>query len=208
MPKSKIVPDEWVSPNPRTVADALSDVHASYWICAGLGLDLFVGWETRSHHDADVAILRSDQSAFRSHLEGWDLCVAIGWQDGARVVVEWPPGELVPEAEGAVWCRPAKTGPWMFELLLNDGRDGWWHFKRNPGIQLPIDAIGAERDGIPFLNPEIILLHKATSVSYDTGDGQDFETVLPFMSENQKKWLARALATSHPNHPWLERLEA
>ena len=206
MEHPRIVEDKWLPPNAQSVARALSGAGAPYWICAGLGLDLFVGRETRPHHDADVAILRRDQSLFQGHLGGWDLSIAIGWQDGARMVVGWERGARVPDSEGAIWCRPVSSGPWMFELLLNEESDGWWLFKRNPQIRLPLDSIGSERDGIPFMNPEIILLHKATSVNYDVGDDQDFETVLPFMSVHQRGWLAESLAASHPKHPWLRNL--
>lgn len=206
MPNREIVPDEWFRPDPTKVAASLRGVEAPYWICAGLGLDLFVGRETRNHHDADVAILRTHQLAFREHLHDWDLRIAVGWQDGERVVIEWEPGSEVPESEGAIWCRPERAGPWMFELLINEARDGWWQFKRDPRIRLPLEAIGGERECIPFLNPEIILLHKATSNSYDAGDDRDFETVFGLLDDGKKRWLGEAIAPSHPQHPWLSRL--
>lgn len=207
MTASELATDEWVPPDARAVAEALSGAGAPYWICAGLGLDLFVGSETRAHHDSDVAILRRDQSAFRTHLRDWDLRIAIGWQNGRRIVTEWVHGQQVPSSEGPIWCRPDSSVPWMFELLLNESEDDSWCFKRNRAIRLPLEKIGGVRDGLPFLNPELILLHKATSANYDSGDDRDFQVILPLLDSGQREWLSSAIARSHPTHPWIEQLE-
>jgi hypothetical protein len=206
MSESHLVHDQWIKPDVRQVVATLEGSGAPYWVCAGLGLDLFVGREMRAHHDADVAVLRRDQLAFRDHLRDWDLQIAIGWQEDLRVVTEWRHGESVPDSEGAVWCRPSRSKPWMFELLLNENEEDWWCLKRNRSIRLPLDSIGGKRDGLPFLNPEIILLHKATSARYDAGDDRDFENTLPLLNETQRRWLARSIAVSHGQHPWLELL--
>lgn len=200
------VTDHWDRPDATKVARALAGAGAPFWICAGLAIDLFIGRETRTHHDADVAILRRDQVRFREHLHDWDIRIAVGWHGGEKMVDDWPPGEMVPVYEGALWCRRDRSAPWMFELLLNEAVGENWCFKRNPEIQLSLKAIGGEREGIPFLVPEIVLLHKATSEDYDEGDDQDFAVVVPFMGRGQRQWLRKALSISHPNHPWLPEL--
>jgi hypothetical protein len=39
----------------------------------GWALDLFLGRETRTHEDLDIASLRGDQLALHRHLHGWEL---------------------------------------------------------------------------------------------------------------------------------------
>lgn len=201
----QIVDNEWAEPDPRMVAKTLKGAKARWWLCGGIGLDLLVGRKTRDHHDVDVAILRDDQLKFRTHLDDWEICIATGWHDGKRVVVEWREG-ILPQEVGVVRCRRFKTDPWMFELMLNDSLDGYWLFKRNHNIRMPLKDIGTEIDGLPCVVPEVALLYKATSSTYGPVADLDFYNVVPMLSHDQKAWLRESISVSHPNHPWLSHL--
>lgn len=103
-----------------------------------------------------------------------------------------------------MWCRPLGQNKFVFELLLNKADEKTWYFKRDHSIRLALERFGLENEeGIPFVAPEVVLLHKATSVSFDQEDTRDFHAALPLMDESQREWLGNALARLQPDHVWL-----
>jgi hypothetical protein len=67
------------------------------------------------------------------------------------------------------------------------------------------DLISYTVEGIPFAQPEVVLLLKARTPR--AKDATDFATVLPHLNADQRRWLHDALTLVHPGHPWLEALE-
>lgn len=199
--------DRWEEPDTQSVQAALDPVGRPWWIAGGVALSLFLGRTLRPHHDVDVVILDRDATAFREALGAWDIRAGIGWQGAARaskrVLRPWPAGDPLPRDTSAFWCRPAVTDRWRFELLVNPASDERWLFKRDPTLTRPLSEIGATRNGTPYLLPEIVLLHKATSSPITAQDTADFATVAPAMTSSQRSWLAAAIARSSPSHPWL-----
>lgn len=61
-------------------------------------------------------------------------------------------------------------------------------------------------DGIPFVSPEVVLLHKATSNAFDEQDADDFRAALPKMDESQCLWLSESLSHFDDQHPWIQIL--
>ncbi|MDX1534072.1 MAG: hypothetical protein R3291_00440, partial [Thermoplasmata archaeon] len=57
----------------RWIADLMETFPHPWFIAGGWAIDLHVGRITRSHEDAEIAVLRRDQKALRDHLEGWTL---------------------------------------------------------------------------------------------------------------------------------------
>ncbi len=68
----------------------------------------------------------------------------------------------------------------------------------------PLEEILWTQDGIDYLRPEVQLLHKAPGLRPQ--DQEDFEACLPLLDEAGGAWLAHALQTAHPGHPWLGSL--
>lgn len=203
--------DLWEEPDIDQIAGALAPVGRAWWVAGGVALDLFIGHETRKHHDVDIAILEKDSDAFRQALSDWDVCHAAGWsgepQRSQRVLVPWPLGQERPQGAKAFWCRRQGRKRWSFELLLNQASENDWHFKRDPGISRPLAEICLfTMGGIPYLAPEIVLLHKATSNDFDSEDTRDFEVTLPFMEPHRKEWLKNALDRLRADHLWLAKL--
>ena len=203
--------DLWEEPDVDRVAEILAPAGKAWWVAGGVALDLFIGHETRKHHDVDIAILEKDAEAFRRALPDWDVCQAVGWsgepQKSKRVLVSWPPGQERPQGANAFWCRRRGQKKWSFELLLNQASEGRWHFKRDPGISRPLGEISlSTTEGIAYLVPEIVLLHKATSNDFDSEDTRDFDVTLPFMEPHRKEWLKNSLARLRPDHSWLAKL--
>src|SRR5687767_4836329 len=127
--------DPWT---PDEVADALQGIEAPWWIAGGWAIDLVLGRESRTHRDVDVWIGRDDQVAFRAALAPFDPHACD------------PPGALRPWAAHAdilgptvqdVWVRENPSGPWRFQLMLNDLSGDSWSFKRDPSIARPLSEV-------------------------------------------------------------------
>lgn len=75
-------------------------------------------------------------------------------------------------------------------------------------IRLPLADIGKRTvGGIPYLRPEIQLLHKATgSLGIREKDEADFHAVLPVLDADARQWLGEALRRVRADHPWLNSL--
>lgn len=202
--------DQWEKPDIDSVNTVLARIDKPWWIAGGIALSLFVGRQIRPHHDVDVVILDRDATVFRNALASWDVRAAIGWtgppRDSRRILRPWPADECRPRDTSAFWCRPTADDRWNFELLINPETDGRWEFKRDRALSRPLSEIGSIRDGIPFLMPELVLLHKATSSPVSEQDTADLSAVLSSMTSSQKLWLAQAIARFGPGHPWLARL--
>ena len=180
----------------------LAPVSAPWWIAGGRALDMFIGHETRTHADIDVAVLRRDQQAFRDALAKWDVQIA---HDGA--FIPWKRGETITNpAHHEIWAREKPEGPWRLELLFEESEGRRWAYRHNPSVGLNIADLG-RRDayGIQFVRPEVTLLYK--SKARRPVDETDFLYALPRLDVAQKGWLSGALYTTDPKHRWLERLK-
>ena len=179
------------------------DYPERWWIAGGWAIDLFLEEQTREHEDVDIAILRNDERAFRTHLQDWEL-----WPGLGNSKLEAKPitlDEELPANREVLWCRPSVTSEWAFEMLLNKTVGEEWVFKRDGSIRKPLQNLGAATsDGIPFLKPEIVLLFKAKN-NFDK-DRHDFKQVLPKLKTDAKTWLGDSLRIVHPGHPWLADL--
>jgi hypothetical protein len=191
----------WEPINPEGIAELLSDFARPWWICGGWALDLFLGRETRRHDDLDVALLRQDQLALYHHLRAWDIHYATT----THTLEPWDGRPLDPPIHG-IWARRGleASAPWTCEFLLNEERDGEWIFRRNEAIRRPLEEIGDERDGVPFLRPEVVLLYKSSERS--PKNDTDFAAALPRLPREARLWLRQALETQDARHPWLEAL--
>jgi hypothetical protein len=89
--------------------------------------------------------------------------------------------------------------------MIEESDDGDWVSRRDPGIRRPLASIGrTTSDGIRYLAPEIQLYYKAKDPR--PKDEADFTAVLPFLTQPQRQWLSRTLASAFGDHPWRDRL--
>jgi hypothetical protein len=191
----------WEPIRPEEMARLLSGFKGPWWICGGWALDLFLGRETRRHDDLDVALLRHDQLALFHHLRAWDLHYATP----AHTLEPWDGHRLELPIHG-IWARRS-TEPrasWTCEFLLNEQRDGEWAFRRNEAVRRPTKGLGDERNGVPFLRPEVVLLYKSSERS--PKNETDFAAVRPHLSREASLWLRAALESCDDRHPWIEAL--
>ena len=171
----------------------MSNFHGAWGVAGGWALDLFIGHESRSHADIDIAILRADQQQLRSHLTGRVEKVVAG------ELAHWPPTEVLTPPVHEI--HVSWPDGYQLEFLLNeqDLETHEWVFRRDSRIRRPLAAAFAA-GGVPYLAPEIVLLYKSKAPS--TKDDADFHAVLSHLEDNQRSWLRQALDVTAPGHRW------
>ena len=198
----------WDAWRPEHVAALLAGVQAPWYVAAGWAIDLFLGEASREHEDLEIAVPRERFSEIAEKLAGFELFVPDGDLTDPGLV--WPFAHAPKELDGhhQTWVREPATGRWLLDVFREPSHGDTWIYRRDERIRLPYaDVIERTDDGIPYARPEIVLLFKAKR-SVRPKDEADLAAVLPSVGRDRRRWLAEALALVHPDHPWLERIEA
>lgn len=176
------------------VVALLGEASFRWWIAGGHALEAHVGRSWRSHDDTDVGIVRHDAGELTDVLAGWDVHVA-----AAGVLTPWDGGPLdASRSQNNLWCRRSPAHPWCLDVLLGDGDDESWIYRRDPTIRRPwAEAVLRDRSGTPYLAPELQLLFKSKSLR--PKDDVDAHAVVPLLGPERRTRLASYLA---PTHPW------
>ena len=187
-------------PLPLEVAGRLlAGLDAPWWVAGGWAIDLFVGRQTRTHGDLDIAMRRRDQAKLRDCLDGWDLQVAADGVLSPWAEADWLEGG----ARHQLWGRPSPDQPWALEILLEESDGDDWLYRRDPAIRMGLTALGRNSlDGTPFLCPEVTLLYKSNHPEIERNEA-DLAAAAPMLDPAARRWLASHLA---PAHPWSRRL--
>lgn len=184
---------------PPEAAALLEGLPVPWWVAGGWAIEAFTG-VARPHEDIDLSILRRDLPALREFLgPRFHL-----WAASESGLVHLAVGREMPEQAEQVWFREHSLAPWRGEFLLNPDRGGRWQSKRDPAFSAPIEEVTWTRDAVRYLNPELVLAHKAGARRGK--DDRDFEAALPHLSGAQRATLADFLARVHPDHAWQQRL--
>jgi hypothetical protein len=192
----------WDAWQPPEVAQLLGGVQVPWWVAAGWALDLWRGVQTRPHKDLEICVPRTEWHEVRERLSGHDL-----WYVDAGGLQALHPGAEVPNTARQVWIREKVTGRWRLDVMLDPGSRAEWVCHRDPHLRRPLDAaVSMTMDGIPYLQPEIVLLLKAKYLR--PKDEVDFAATLPLLNAARRRWLADALARLHPDHAWLKQVQA
>jgi len=188
----------WQALTPGQVGTLLAGAPFRWWIGGGWALELGES-ARRDHEDIDIVVLLAELDAVRAQLAAFHL-----WEAHDGSLKPLLPGErLTPERE-QLWVRRNAMEPWIADVVLAPSDGGRWLFKTDHRITLPLDELGVTRDGVPFLKPEVALLHKA--LLSRAKDESDVAAALPNLGQPARAWLDDALATYLPEHPWRERL--
>ena len=191
----------WRSRTPQDAARLLSGYPGRWWIAGGWAIEAYTG-VSRPHSDVDPSIPRDDVPVLCDHLTGTlDVWAA---DSGSLTRLDDSHG-LSATCEN-LWLRAGDDAPWEYDVILMDTTPDTWTFKRDHRVSRPLDDILWTHDGIEHLRPEVQLLHKARARRPQ--DQADLEACLPVLGDASRAWLVAALATAHPDHPWLELLRA
>jgi hypothetical protein len=183
------------------VVDRFAEHDVDWWIAGGVAIDLFLGWESRPHDDLDLEMFRSDREVLFDVFEGWELFTV---SEGMFTL--WLRGGPIDSTVFGIWGRPSPDSPWAVEVMLADGDEHEWRFRRDPTISLPRERLTRmTQTGIVYCTPEVQLLYKAKQNR--PKDDIDFTRCLHLMTHDQKVWLRDAVARVEPLHPWVVGLE-
>jgi hypothetical protein len=188
----------WEPLAPHELRDLLAGAAVRWWIAGGVALEL-AGARPRPHDDLDVAVLLDDLPALRERLASFHL-----WEAHDGTLRPLLPGESLREGREQLWLRRDASQPWLADLVLTPSEGGRWLFKKDRRLSRPLGEIGGVHDGIPYLRPELVLLHKAHLRREK--DEADFAAALPLLDSAARRWLAGALRRYLPGHPWAAAL--
>jgi hypothetical protein len=171
-----------------------------WWgVAGGWAIDLWLGQQTRDHHDVEVVVKRSDQRAIHSALsDAWDLFALDppggGWQPWSGAPMHAPAFQL-----------QARSSSGEFDLFTETVDETHWHFRRDDRITTgPDDVIMPTASGIPIVRPEIQLLYMAKST--EPKNQRDFDAARPHLTPEAALWLTNALQITLPGHRWIQAL--
>jgi hypothetical protein len=181
------------------VAAVMRGVEIWWAIAGGWAIDLWLGEQTREHHDVEVVVRRDDQTtAWASLHNEWELtCIdppGRGWSS-------WLRGERI---EPPSFQLKARRPSLEFDLFLESTNKDTWTFRRDGRVRRSVDEVTTTCSGVPVVDPAVQLLYMAKSE--EPKNQHDFEIARPALDEASVEWLRSALALAHPGHRWLAQL--
>jgi hypothetical protein len=192
--------EAWRPWSPRELADRLDGVKAPWCVAGGWALDLWLGRETRTHEDIEIATPRSQFAAIRTVFDDYELFTA-----GAGELVYLPRGQEPPPHRHQTWVLDPVVREWRTDIFLEPGDATTWIYRRDESLALPRgQAIAHTVDGIPYLRPELVLLFKAKAVR--PRDECDFAAALPSLAPAERSKLRSWLERLRPGNAWIPRL--
>lgn len=189
----------------QAVIQEMAGCPCPWSVSSGWALDLFLGRVTRIHHDVDLIVDRSDQSALRTYLEarGYEMVTPL-----AGRLEPWPPHMRLELPRHQVHAHREND---FIDILLTDFAGGCWFYRRDPAIVRTLArSFRTTEDGTRYLAPELVLLFKSKNTGHGARpqDQHDYEAVLPHLDAEARAWLQWALTATDPQHPWLASLSA
>ncbi|MFN0095883.1 MAG: nucleotidyltransferase domain-containing protein [Dehalococcoidia bacterium] len=188
-------------------------------LCGGWAVDVWLGRQTRAHHDVDLVIFAEHQQALREHFAGWQLVAHdLQWSGDDPV---WP-GQPIPDRSrwdgrtvtvpGHFHLRAPDDESFDFEVNLLDREGAEWVLSREPRLALPLtDVIRPCAWGFDAVAPEVAAYYKVVGVpdandlapQMRPHDIADVGLLVPALPPERLTWLRAAVATVAPDHPWL-----
>ncbi len=196
----------WAGWTPWQVAERLRGVEVPWAVAAGWAVDLFLGATGpddahREHEDVEISVPAAGFAQVRAALPELRFDVV----GSGRV---WPGDDAAAlAAMHQTWGWDDDAQAYVLDVFREPHDGDVWVSRRHPDVRLPYaDLVARTADGVPFVVPQVVLLFKARHAR--PKDEADLAVLLPRLDAAQRGWLAAALGTAHPGHPWIERVEA
>ena len=188
----------------KTILRELEGVGCEWHVGGGWAIDLFVGRVTRVHNDTDILVSRADQLVWQEAMSkrGWKWLTP--WHGKMQ---PWLPQRRLEHPHSQAH---AHRDGLLIDFLFGDTTEGIWRFRRDPAIVRTCERLYLlSDDGIPFLAPEVPLLHKSRpgKEGWREKDLEDFEKIRPLLEPERRAWLKWALTVTDAEHPWLKYLD-
>ncbi|MCZ6870980.1 MAG: amino acid transporter [Gammaproteobacteria bacterium] len=191
--------EAWRPWRPQEATAVLAGLDVTWCVVGGWAIDLFLGRETRSHGDLEIAIARADFPRLRDHLRAYRLHSV-----GNGEVRAMSAGEVTPPDKHQNWVLDVDEDVWRMDVMLEPGDEATWVYRRDESVRAPRQRMVSTRDGVSFLKPEAVLLYKAKATR--PKDEADFAACLPLLDGEARHWLRTILTRLHPEHSWLSAL--
>lgn len=95
-----------------------------------------------------------------------------------------------------LWCRRDPGDPWVLDVLVGDGDDDAWVFRRDAAVRRPwTETILYSESSVPYLAPEIQLLFKSGTPR--PKDDADAAVMIPLLTQTERQWLDDHLPAGH-----------
>jgi hypothetical protein len=187
--------DAWDSWAPSVVASRLAGVGVPWYVAGGWAVDLHLGGQRREHEDLEIAVPAAHFDAIAARFPELAFHVA-----GDGVVVPINPVAMAEHFQ--TWAWDAAAARWRFDVFREPHDGDVWISRRDPRLRRAYgELIRHDRDGIPYLSPEVVLLFKAKHRREK--DEGDYAALAPGLSAPERAWLDEALDIVHPGaHPW------
>ena len=187
--------DAWDSWEPPVVAARLEGVGVPWCVAGGWAVDLHLGGRRREHADVEIAVPAGHFDAIADRFSDLDLHVAA---DGEVV----PSDPVAMAAHYQTWAWDPGASCWRFEVFREPHDGDVWICRRDARLRRPYgNLIRTDRNGIPYLSPEVVLLFKAKHRR--PKDEGDYAALAPVLTAAERAWLDEALDLVHPGpHPW------
>ena len=205
--------------------DLLKNGGFEYAFCGGQAVDLFLGYESRTHGDIDICAFWNDRDKIILYMQsrGFQVYEMLGggrahritdvsnqmyakrnifcFKEGCPLVKLYPLDE-----DDCCWMEFFHVGQTeldFIEFLFNDRSDANFEYARDREIERELDKALLSADGVPYMSPELCLLYKSTDTERE-GYQQDFELAYEAMNDEQRDWLKNVLIKLYPQgHKWI-----
>lgn len=190
--------DAWSPWTPTEVAEVLAHTPVNWCVVGGWAIDAFIGQETRPHDDIEISIPRGEFPAIRAQLENYALHAA-----GDEEVWRLDQDDEFPEIKHQCWVLDGEA--WRLDIMIDPGDARTWACRRDLRIHRPRAEMIFERNRVPYLRPEGVLLYKAKATR--AKDELDFAACQSNLESESRRWLKDSLSLAHPGHPWIQKLD-
>lgn len=185
----------WTPWTPEHVSRCLAGVPVPWCVVGGWALDLFRGEVTREHEDIEIAVPAGRFALVREALATLVFDVVGAGQ-------RWPLDHPAFDVLHQTWALDPSTGAYVLDVFREPHDGDTWVCRRDGAITMPYaDVVATTPAGIPYMQPEIVLLFKAKHQR--DKDEADFAGVVDLLTPQRRAWLGSALRRVHPDHHWL-----